>query len=336
MKANKQVGIQIARAFAALSIAYFHSWHVIMSFPADTAYPIPLLKDYGFLAVNFFFAISGYVICIVVTRPGFSNIDFLIRRVFRVYPLWIASSYMFLHLARTIRGMSPRDTPSFIHYSLTLLPTQGYPFYDVGWSLQHEMAFYVLAAVIVPRFRLLGLICVLAAAAAANMIFDLPWYLAQLSSYYPNFIAGIIAFAAHRQFKTLNGPLLIAFGFGLLSACIAFAIPPAYPVSFCIMLLGFVSLTIKPGSIFERVGVALGDASYSIYLFHALVFLYIYGNLHPPLPPVWTEEILRFGAIATTCILAVISWRIFETPFNRLGAFVASLTKVEAPKMRLE
>ena len=327
MKNNKQAGIQIARAVAALSIAYFHSWHVILSFPADTAYPIPFLKDYGFLAVNFFFAISGYVICIVMTKPNFSRTDFLIRRVFRLYPLWIASSYVFLHLAREIRGMGPGDTSSFIHYSLTLLPTQGLPFYDVGWSLQHEMAFYVLAAFIVPYLGLVGLVCTLAVAAAVNMMFDLPWYLSQLSGYYPNFIAGIVAFAAHKYFKPLNARLLIIIGLAMISASIALGMTYAYPVSFCIMLLGFVSLTITPESIFERMGVALGDASYSIYLFHALVFLYIYGKLQLPLPPIWAEEFLRFGAITITCILALISWRIFETPFNRLGTIVSASTR---------
>ena len=324
MDNNKQAGIQIARAVAAIGIAYFHSWHVILSFPADSAHPIPLLKDYGFLAVNFFFAISGYVICIVATRTGFSSVDFLTRRVFRIYPLWIASSYVFLHLAKTIRGMSPQDTPFFIHYSLSLLPTKGYPFYDVGWSLQHEMAFYLLAALIVPVLGLTGLACALGLGAVLNTIVDLPWYFAQLLSYYPNFLAGMVAFAAYKHFQMLNGLFLIVLGFGMLSACIALAMPSAYPVAFCSMLLGFVSLTIKPGSILETVGTALGDASYSIYLFHALVFLVIYGHLQPPLPPVWTEEFLRFGAIAATCILALVSWRVFETPFNRLGAYVAS------------
>ena len=34
----------------------------------------------------------------------------------------------------------------------------------------------------------------------------------------------------------------------------------------------------------------LGDASYSIYLIHPLVFYCVYWKLQPPLPPIWSEE----------------------------------------------
>ena len=323
MTNEKQAGIQIARAVAALAIAYYHSWHVTLPFPPDTAHPIPFLKDYGFLAVNFFFAISGYVICMVVTRPNFFCFDFLVRRAFRIYPLWIASTFIFLFLAKTVRGMSERDTPAFIIYSLTLLPTQGYPFYDVGWSLQHEIAFYALAAITVPKLGLAGLVCALGLGTVLGVTVNLPWHLAQLFSQYPNFLAGIIAFVAYNRFKHLNGPVLVCIGLALLSGCIASGATSVYPAAFCIALLGFVSLKIKNGSILERFSVAIGDASYSIYLFHPLVFLFVYGKLHPPLPPLWTEEFLRFGTIAITCILAIVCWKWFETPFNRLGGIAA-------------
>ena len=190
------------------------------------------------MAVNFFFAISGYVICIVVTRPNFSCVDFLVRRAFRIYPLWIASTLIFLFLAKTVRGMSERDTPAFISYSLTLLPTQGYPFYDVGWSLQHEIAFYALAAITVPKLGLAGLVCALGLGTVLGMTADLPWYIAQFVSQYPNFLAGIIAFVAFNRFKHLNGPVLICIGLALLSACIAIG---ATCLSRCILYraLGF-------------------------------------------------------------------------------------------------
>jgi exopolysaccharide production protein ExoZ len=68
MGQNKQVGIQVARAIAALSIVYFHSWVSIVRFPKGTAYQIPGLTTYGWFAVYLFFAISGYVICLVVSR----------------------------------------------------------------------------------------------------------------------------------------------------------------------------------------------------------------------------------------------------------------------------
>src|ERR1700735_3897837 len=78
-----------ARAIAALSIVYYHSWTSIVRFPKDSAYQIPGLTTYGWFAVYLFFAISGYVICLVVSRETFRVPSFLIKRLFRLYPLWL-------------------------------------------------------------------------------------------------------------------------------------------------------------------------------------------------------------------------------------------------------
>lgn len=69
---DKLPGLQVARAVAALSIAYFHSWVALVRFPKDTVFPLPILTSYGGLAVDLFFAISGFVICLVLSRPSFS------------------------------------------------------------------------------------------------------------------------------------------------------------------------------------------------------------------------------------------------------------------------
>src|ERR1700733_8738810 len=95
MSKDKQVGIQVARAIAALGIVYFHSWVSITRFPAGTAYQIPGLTYYGWFAVDLFFAISGYVICLVVSRESFRIPSFLIKRVFRLYPLWLVMLSIF-------------------------------------------------------------------------------------------------------------------------------------------------------------------------------------------------------------------------------------------------
>jgi hypothetical protein len=141
---------------AALGIVYFHSWVSITRFPTGTAYQIPSLSYYGWFAVDLFFAISGYVICLVVGRDSFDVRSFLIRRVFRLYPLWLVMLTVFAATAGLWRGLTPRETLEFFLYSATLLPTIGNPFYNVGWSLQHEIAF--LRNRLGYRFR--ALVCV--------------------------------------------------------------------------------------------------------------------------------------------------------------------------------
>ncbi|WP_338828016.1 acyltransferase family protein [Bradyrhizobium sp. 27S5] len=167
LMSQKLVGLQVGRALAALSVAYFHSWHVTMQFPPDTAYPIPLLRDYGELGVHFFFTISGFVICMVVTSPRFAISSFVTQRFFRIWPLWIGTSIVYLYLTRYL-GRGPNQTIGAFFYSLTLLPTEGNPFYDVGWSLQHEVAFYLAAALIVPRLGTYALIAFLSLCAMAD------------------------------------------------------------------------------------------------------------------------------------------------------------------------
>src|ERR1700689_163626 len=146
MNRGKQTGIQMARAVAALTILYFHSWVSIVRFPAGTAWQIPVVTNYGHLAVDLFFAISGYVICLVVSRESFGVPSFLIKRVFRLYPLWLGMLTIFAVTAWLWRGFTPRETLDFFLYSAALLPTVGNPFYNVGWSLQHEIAFYFIVA----------------------------------------------------------------------------------------------------------------------------------------------------------------------------------------------
>jgi hypothetical protein len=79
---GKNQGLQVARALAALCVAYFHSYIALRIFSEGAQHPISFFKDWGFLGVNFFFAISGFVICMVVSRPTFTLRSFIIRRVF--------------------------------------------------------------------------------------------------------------------------------------------------------------------------------------------------------------------------------------------------------------
>jgi exopolysaccharide production protein ExoZ len=311
---GKLDGLQIARAAAALGIAYFHSWHVTMPFPPDTAHPIAILMELGWISVDFFFAISGFVICLVVTSPNFRPASFLLRRAFRLYPLWIATSLVYLYLANRYLGRAPTQTFDFFLYSLTLLPTNGMPFYDIGWSLQHEMLFYLLAAIVTPWFGIYGVAAVLAAGVAADHMLELPWYLHQYFFYYGNFLAGIAAFLVHRS------GLRPGFILPLVIGIVAFRWAPArsfFPIALFCWLVGFVNLNTSWS--IGRLGALLGDASYSIYLLHPLVFYWIYIKLQPPLPPLWMQEPLRYGALMVVCVLAITSWKFFERRMIGLG-----------------
>lgn len=311
---EKLPGLQIARFAAAMGIAYFHSWHVTMRFPPNAVWAIPPLRDHGWISVDFFFAISGFVICMVTSSPRFNPVSFMVRRAFRLYPLWIATSFMYWALTDYV-GRGERQTADFFYWSLTLLPTDGFPFYDLGWSLQHELAFYLLACITVPLFGFAGLISVLCVGVIADHALTLPWYAHQYFSYYGNFLAGIAAFLAYRRAERFGAALPITAGL------IALWLAPTrtfYPIGLFCWLIGFVNLRASEKSRIANTMTLLGDASYSIYLIHPLVLNAFYVRLDTP-GPAWSAEPWRYGALYLTCVLAVGSWMMFERPMIWIG-----------------
>lgn len=174
------------------------------------------------------------------------------------------------------------------------------------------MAFYVLAAVTVPLFGLRGLIAALIAGLVAHHSMMLPWYFEQFFSYYGNFLAGIMAYLTYQRASRFGVVIPV-----LICAALFFVLPfgrATYPIPLYFALIAFLNIPAK-----SQIGVALGDASYSIYLIHPLVFAFIYIRLQPPLPPEWMQEPLRFGAMAATCLIGLLSWRLYEKPMMRLG-----------------
>jgi peptidoglycan/LPS O-acetylase OafA/YrhL len=85
---GKLEGLQAGRALAALTVAYFHSYMIFNGWPQATVFPIPGLKEHGYLGVNFFFAISGYVISHVCDKGSFSVREFVTKRLLRLYPVY--------------------------------------------------------------------------------------------------------------------------------------------------------------------------------------------------------------------------------------------------------
>jgi peptidoglycan/LPS O-acetylase OafA/YrhL len=309
-------GLQVARALAALSIAYFHSWVALTRFPKDTAYQVPILTTHGWLAVDVFFAISGFVICLVASKPTFNRIPFFTKRVFRLYPLWIATLTAFAILALAWRKPIETETFGFFVYSATLLPTEHYPFYNIGWSLQHEMLFYLLAALLVPFVGILGLAVVLATVTLMSHLIAMPWFISNLAEYYPEFLAGVLAFALRPRLARF-GPLipLVLGAIGLWYFMTVWG-RPYVPVALFFLILGFVG--IKEGG-WTKPFVAAGDASYSIYLIHPIIFMVASALVSMLSPPIWSEELIRVACFAIIVALSLFSFRYFETPMIRFG-----------------
>lgn len=147
---NSRVGeIDLLRFFAAISVVFFH--YSFRSYAAGEInfFPYAALSDvskYGYLGVELFFIISGFVILMSAARGNFR--DFFISRVVRLYPaFWICCSLTFLVI---VFWGGPKFSFSFSDYlvNMTMLGGfLGFPSIDGSyWSLFIELRFYALVS----------------------------------------------------------------------------------------------------------------------------------------------------------------------------------------------
>ncbi|MFD9123866.1 acyltransferase family protein [Kitasatospora sp. NPDC059571] len=159
------------RFVAVLMVVLYH----YIAFGSDWSRPraelFPLLYQpaaYGWLGVQLFFLISGFVICL--SCWGRSLSDFLTSRVVRLFPAyWFGVLVTTLVLASVPGGSRPRAGRDVLT-NLTMMEYPfGAPYVDgVYWSLWVEGRFYLIFAVVVAfglSYRRVLAFCLLWAAA---------------------------------------------------------------------------------------------------------------------------------------------------------------------------
>ena len=115
---------------------------------------------------------------------------------------WVVMAIVALMIAY---GKYRAEPLSHFLYSMTLLPQQGASAYDISWTLEREMVFYVLAAIVVPVSGIYGLAITLAALAFAGWWLGNPWSFHLLSTTQADFLAGVVVFAARPRPQTRSG-----------------------------------------------------------------------------------------------------------------------------------
>ena len=174
----KLSNIQVLRAIAAAMVVYIHA---LITFDAKVG-PIGssgfVAEDVGDLGVKLFFVISGFIIfnsSIRLPSGLGSAIYFMVKRCIRILPLyWLATTIYGVKLA--LQGEAPgvREYMSsifFVPYSNSAGIMR--PILGQGWTLNFEMLFYVLTALLLllrSRFRYQALIASLLLAVATNHI----------------------------------------------------------------------------------------------------------------------------------------------------------------------
>jgi exopolysaccharide production protein ExoZ len=264
---RKLRSVQVLRAIAACSVVVLHSYQ-------DLAAPVGL-EGYGAFGVDLFFVISGFIIANVARERG--GAAFLQDRLWRIFPMWWLAALPWLLVL-------PRDLTSVVS-TVTLWPVYpgGYyvPILSVGWTLSFELLFYLgmtASRSLGPQAPLAAYgIALFGALLTANPLLQFIGSPMALE-----FLMGVIL--AHLPRRTIFG-VLPFLGIALLaitppstgSAKAALIAGSAlwraveWGLPAALIVWGKISLDPLFRHRAFNVPVAIGDASYSIYLFHPLI-----------------------------------------------------------------
>jgi peptidoglycan/LPS O-acetylase OafA/YrhL len=144
---NRFHEIDLLRFLAALAVVFFH--YAFRGFAADNMSPLafpglaPLAK-YGYLGVDLFFLISGFVI--LMTASSGSTRRFVISRFARLYPaFWFCCTVTFLVMLGANHPLFPVTWKQYLINMTMLNRFVGVPSIDpCYWSLFIELKFYGL------------------------------------------------------------------------------------------------------------------------------------------------------------------------------------------------
>lgn len=334
--------IQILRAMAALAIAMLHSIHDAEAISARIGGGF-LMRDSLPLAagVDLFFVISGFVM-VHASRDSFGNPaaigPFLRRRAARIIPIYWAVTL--IYLAISLGDLAPVNRPKpdvwEVIASLLFIPWPAgpgvviQPVYSLGWTLNYEMMFYFLFALMLPFRRHVAvplLVGVLMAMVFAGQFVPESsvqlhfWTRSIILEFAFGLLIGHMALSGVRPSKplavalTLAAVLLLwlaAMKPGLMpDRALMYGLPSALLV---IAALAFNDLPQKHWMV--RLGTRLGDASYAIYILHPFAIrglTVVAGGLLVGLSP-WLYVTL---ALVLTCGLSVAAWLWFERPLTK-------------------
>ncbi|WP_172123210.1 acyltransferase [Devosia sp. 919] len=142
--------IEAFRGIAALGVVFWHTSNYIE--PYGEGLTGRVFWPASIFGVDVFFILSGFVMVLATStrRAAPAPLDFYIRRVIRVLPLYALATLAFV-------ALNPASAPTLQHIVRSLLflpgmevadaPVYRFPIMTVGWTLNYEMYFYLAFAI---------------------------------------------------------------------------------------------------------------------------------------------------------------------------------------------
>lgn len=326
------------RLLCALVVAAHHlgmAWSVDGVRPTSTHLPqaVNSVLIYGFLGVEVFFMISGFVICMSGWHR--SPRAFLASRAGRLYPAFWAcvliTAAVMTRFPLTEGIPLPHGlTGGDVAVNLTMLAAPlNVPYVDtVYWTLWYELRFYLLFTVVIALGLTRGRVLALGVGwLAASVVIPAGVPLAELvmPQFAPYFVAGMTFYLIRRHGMTLPLGLLLAASWVISLVRVrerVLSTNPGFPVpvgpGLLIITLGFAVLLVIALGHTDRwswhwLAVA-GAVSYPLYLLHPRIgytmIRYAYDRTGLPVP------LLVAGAIAVLLVAAWLVHRLVERPLG--------------------
>jgi len=306
--------IDVLRGFAALAVAWFH--FTATHAAALNSEFLVALGHYGWLGVQVFFVISGFVIPYVVFRsPEQGGFRFFMKRMIRLTPpYWLAIivviGLVFVSAALPgYRGELPEyDSVGVLSnflYSATLL---GHDWVNpVFWSLAIEFQYYLLIAISIRFLSVLRIVReVLFVLALLSSLFVSGTWIFAYSAF---FAAGFLVF--YRQLSNLDTTrFIVGLMLTLIAAWYRFGLPEAVALA---LSVGFLLLNMN----WHKSLIWLGGISYSLYLIHVPVggrIMNFAGRVG--LSEIWVQ-LSPFIALAISILASWVFCLIIERPAIR-------------------
>lgn len=346
--------LNLLRVVAAALVLVSHSFVLATGDPAAEPWTARLGMSPGGVAVDLFFAVSGFLV--TASLVGSGNLwRFAAARALRVYPaLWVALASTTLVVGLAFTELSPaaffrdRQTWSYLGINALMITAQGplpgafahVPFAGVIngslWTLRYELRIYALLALcwfVVRRWRpaaapldtarAFGRVVVVLAVGllVASEALHLDGRRSDFVALGAMFFQGAALFVLRRSVAIgwrVLAALAAACGLAALVSPLAFG-----AVYRCCLPLVALHLGFLPGGPLRRYN-RLGDYSYGIYIAAFPVQQMLMAR-HPGLGPL----ALAAAAALPTLALAVLSWRLVEArALSHKATFARRLERV--------
>jgi peptidoglycan/LPS O-acetylase OafA/YrhL len=296
----------------------------------------------GFLAVDLFFVLSGFVLSYSYQSrldQGYSSLEFMKARFIRLAPLYILALVLGLIASILLHGGPEHATTfnKFEFFALNLFfipiyyPSDSaaplFPFNAPSWSLLLELSINLVHANLLRRVsvRFLGTLCgisgtMLVAAVSFYRHQNIGWdwgtlFTGGIPRVVFSYCAGMFFYKLWehgRRAPKLPAITLLLIALICLSVNTSHGVITSLAITIVVFpLLVFAAACVQPGPLTERMFVWLGLSSYAIYVLHTVTFQVLHAWVRP------INFFIAYGTLAFLVVASIVLDKFYDLPVRR-------------------